>query len=185
VFSGVSFALERGEALLLKGPNGSGKTSLLRVVAGLLPTTGDNLKNGFATAFLAAEVALKPANLLIDELSFWARLDGRGDRVTDALERFDLRPLAGVPCRMLSAGQRRRAGLARLWAQDADLWLLDEPSLGLDDASVARLAKACADHLANGGAIIAATHVDFGLSAPELQLSAREMHASAREMHAE
>lgn len=172
VFAGVGMSVAAGEAVVLRGPNGTGKTSLIRLIAGLLPLAAGRLDNPFATALLGTDAALKPDATLAGELGFWARLDGApASRVSDALARFDLAPLADLPCRVLSAGQRRRAALARVWVQEARLWLLDEPSVGLDDASVVRLADACTAHLADGGLIVAATHVDFGLRGRELRLA--------------
>lgn len=163
IFDGVGLAVGRGGALLVQGPNGAGKSSLLRLLAGLLPPVAGTLTNPFRTAYLGHDNALKSDRSLAQELRFWAGLDGAGDRWRAALDRFDLRPLADLPTRLLSSGQKRRAALARTWASGAELWLLDEPSVGLDAASLDRLAAACAEHRAAGGLIVAATHVPLGL----------------------
>lgn len=163
IFDGVALRLPRGGALLVQGPNGAGKSSLLRVLAGLLRPVAGTLHNPFGTAYLGHDNALKADRSLAQELRFWARLDEAGDRWRTALDRFDLAPLAELPTRLLSSGQKRRAALARTWASGADLWLLDEPSVGLDSASLDRLAAACAEHRAAGGLIVAATHVPLGL----------------------
>jgi heme exporter protein A len=102
-----------------------------------------------------------------DELAHWARLDGTADRLPAAMAAMNVAALADVPCKHLSSGQRRRAGLARVIASGADLWLLDEPTAGLDTASSALLAAAMATHRAAGGLIIAAVHGDIGLTNPQ------------------
>ncbi len=163
IFEDVALQVTRGGALLVRGPNGAGKSSLLRLLAGLLPPAAGRLSNPFRTAYLGHDNVLKLDRTLGDELRFWARLDGAAGRVDEALARFDLAPLADLPTRVLSSGQKRRAALARTWASGAELWLLDEPSVGLDMASIDRLAAACADHRAQGGLIVAATHVPLGI----------------------
>ena len=163
VFDRVDLQVPAGGALLVRGPNGVGKSSLLRVLAGLLRPAAGRLSNPFRTAYLGHDNALKPDRSLTQELRFWARLDGAEARWREALDRFDLAPLADLPTRVLSSGQKRRAALARTWASGAQLWLLDEPSVGLDAASIDRLAAACADHRTAGGLVIAATHVPMGI----------------------
>jgi heme exporter protein A len=178
VFRGLSFALEAGEALLLTGPNGSGKSSLLRLLAGLLPPWSGRLAwNGEDVAddkaghrarlhFVGHQDALKPVLTAAETLAFWAGLRG-GDAVAPALDRLRLTPLADTPCRYLSAGQRRRLALARLLASAAPLWLLDEPTTGLDAASVEAFETILAEHRAGGGIVIASTHVPLSLAAPK------------------
>jgi heme exporter protein A len=178
VFRGLSFALEAGEALVLTGPNGSGKSSLLRLMAGLLPPWSGTLAwdgEGIARDpaahrarlhYLGHQDAVKPALTAAETLAFWAGLRGGGLAVGAALRRFRLDGLAETPCRFLSAGQRRRLALARLIASPAPLWLLDEPTTGLDAASVADLEAAVAEHCAGGGIVVAATHIPLGLAAP-------------------
>ncbi len=167
LFEGLAFSVDPGGALHLEGPNGSGKSSLLRLLAGLLEPAGGTIAGGGSRGWLGHDVALKPRARLGDELAFWARLDGGSDRLAAAMAAMNGAGLAGVPCRHLSSGQRRRAGLARVLAAGADLWLLDEPTAGLDTASAALLAEAMAAHRASGGMVVAAVHGDIGLSAPD------------------
>lgn len=174
LFKGVSFALQPGEALLLTGPNGVGKSSLLRIIAGLLPAFSGHVETSGRLALADEHMALDPRLPLADALGYWARIDDGGDQaVADALATFDLTRLAEVPVRMLSTGQRRRATLARVHAANAAIWLLDEPGNGLDAASLALLAEAMAAHRAKGGIILAASHQMLDLpGAPSLTLEA-------------
>ena len=167
VFEGVTLYVERGGALQVEGRNGAGKSSLLRILAGLLAPAEGRIDNPFGIGWLGADATLKPGMTLARELDYWARLDGRLGAVGLALAAFDLTPLADLPVEILSSGQRRRAALARVHASGAELWLLDEPAVGLDTASVALLASAIAAHRAGGGAVIVATHGDIGLDAPQ------------------
>ncbi len=182
VFAGLSFALEAGTALLLTGANGAGKSSLLRLLAGLIPPAegvllwqgqdalADRAAHARRLRYLSHQDALKPALTARENLAFFARLWG-GDAEA-ALAALDLLPLADLPARVLSAGQKRRLALARLaLGADAPLWLLDEPTVGLDTASVARLGALLARHRAAGGMVIAATHLPLPLlDARELRL---------------
>ncbi len=166
LFDGIGFTLAPGGALQLEGPNGSGKSSLLRILAGLLSPSDGAVSGGGERGFLGHETALKARIALGDELRHWARLDGGETRLAAAMAAMNLTGLAEVPCRHLSSGQRRRAGLARVLASGAPLWLLDEPTAGLDLASSAMLAAAMAAHRAVGGMVVAAVHGDIGLAAP-------------------
>lgn len=169
IFDNVTFTLTPGGALQVEGPNGAGKSSLLRLLAGLLTPAAGTIANPFAAAFAGHDTALKPGPTLADELGHWARLDGAAPgAVAAALAAFDLIPLAGLPCGLLSSGQRRRASQARVMASGAPLWLLDEPGVGLDTASLARLAAAIAAHRAGGGLVVASTHTGIGIDAPQM-----------------
>ena len=170
---GLSFALGPGEALVVTGPNGAGKSSLLRVAAGLLAPGAGTVKRSGTVALLGEGAALDVERPLADALGFWARLDGAGEgAVAEALHALGLAPLADLPVRMLSTGQRRRAALARVVAGGADLWLLDEPANGLDAGSVGVLEGLIAAHRARGGAVMMATHLALDVpGAGELALS--------------
>ena len=167
VFDGVGFTIRPGEALEIGGPNGAGKSSLLRMIGGLLTPAAGTIANPFTVAWAGHETALKPGITLGDELRHWARLDGAIPAVVAALDAFGLTPLADLPTGILSSGQRRRAALARVMASGAALWLLDEPGVGLDAASLALLAAAIGTHRAGGGLVVVATHADVGLVAPQ------------------
>lgn len=176
VFRDLAFSLSRGGALVLTGANGSGKSSLLRLMAGLLPPESGTLAWGEQrvvddpaahrdrVSYLGHLDAVKPVLSALENLIFWARLaDGGHADAVRALDGFGLTPLADLPGRVLSAGQRRRVALARLLLAPTKLWLLDEPSVGLDRDSLMRLEAACAGHRARGGRIVVATHAAIDL----------------------
>jgi heme exporter protein A len=171
VFAGVSFSVGGGEALLVTGRNGAGKSSLLRVIAGLVRLSGGRLDlDGGADAsigeqahYLGHQDAVKPALSVRENLSFWADyLGARGTPIT-ALKTVGLDALADLPAAYLSAGQKRRLSIARLLAVKRPIWLLDEPTSALDAPSQAMLAKVMQAHLRSRGLIIAATHGAIGL----------------------
>ena len=179
VFAGLSFALGGGEALLVTGRNGAGKSSLLRVVAGLVRHAGAlaleggdrELTIGEQAHYLGHQDALKGALTVAENLAFWS--DYLGGHAERALEAVGLAPLAGLPAAYLSAGQKRRLSLARLAAVKRPLWLLDEPSSVLDESGRTTLAELMRDHLAGGGIVIAASHGPIGLErARELKMDA-------------
>ncbi len=178
VFAGLDFAVGSGQALLLVGPNGSGKSSLLRLMSGLArPVEGAISWNGDAIAddpeqhaarlhYVGHLDAVKPSLTVAENLAAWVELRGMGGDVARGLNRFGLLPLADMPARLLSAGQRRRLALARIVASPAALWLLDEPTVALDRKSVAALEAAVAEHLGSGGAVVLSSNVDVGLVDP-------------------
>ena len=160
---GVSFTLNPGEALILRGPNGIGKTTLLRCVADLQsPVEGRIEMPADAVAYAAHADGLKSALTVAENLRFWAHIFGR-DAVSRALEQMELTALADRPALALSAGQKRRLGLARLLVSGRPLWILDEPTVSLDSASVGRFADMIRALLSGGGAALMATQIDLGL----------------------
>jgi heme exporter protein A len=161
LFEGLDLALEPGGAALVTGPNGAGKSSLIRLAAGLLRAARGNVERSARAALTDEGLALDPKLSLAGALAFWARLDGADPAA--AMAAMGLGPLAGVPVRMLSTGQRKRAALARVLASGAPLWLLDEPANGLDSDGEARLEAAMAAHRARGGAVLAASHQPLAL----------------------
>lgn len=159
LFEGLSFALAPGGALLVTGANGAGKSSLLRLVAGLLEPTAGHIELDVSLALLASDPALKPDQTVERELRFWAGLDSApAERVAAACETMAVTPLLSFRCGQLSSGQRQRVAIARTIASGARLWLLDEPTSALDTQSEARLVAAIAAHRAAGGMVMAATH---------------------------
>lgn len=181
VFAGLDFALSAGEALIVTGRNGAGKSSLLRMIAGLVRIAGGRLQLEGGdpelsipeqTHYLGHQDALKPSLSVQENLHFWSRYLGNGLGLeAGALAEVGLEALAELPAGYLSAGQRRRLSLARLLAVKRPIWLLDEPSSALDAASQSRLVDLMRQHRVGGGLVIAATHGPLGLeSARELRL---------------
>jgi heme exporter protein A len=178
VLSGISFRLGAGEAAVLRGPNGSGKTTLLRTLAGLQPPMDGAVSvPPEEIAYAAHADGLKPTLTVAENLRFWAAIYGTGD-MRAAMERFRLADLARRPAGALSAGQKRRLGLARLLVTGRRVWLLDEPTVSLDAGSVALFAEAVRAHLAQGGLALIATHIDLGLEARVIDVSS--FRATAR-----
>lgn len=164
LFEGLSLSLGAGEAAFVSGPNGIGKSSLLRLIAGLLEPAAGVLTVEGCLALASEELALDRMQTLSRALGFWAKLDGRSEAdVQTALGAFGIKHLADVPVRIFSTGQRKRAILARTMASGADIWLLDEPGNGLDTASLDRLNTAMAAHRAAGGIVVAASHQPLDL----------------------
>ena len=188
IFQGLGFTVPPGGALILLGPNGSGKSSLLRLLAGLLrPAAGEifwgeqSLRrereaHAGRTHYLGHQDAVKTVLTVEENLAFWARLHdpaAASEKMAAALAAFALTSLARMPGKLLSAGQRRRLALARLLAAPAPLWLLDEPSVGLDMDSLGRLEGILAGHRAAGGTVILSTHAEIALPDAEILELAR------------
>lgn len=174
VFSDVGFALGKGESLIVTGPNGAGKSTLLRVIAGLLPSSAGRIvfedggeewpTLGGALHYLGHRNAMKAALTVTENLRFWQDYNGAAHLAVDeALEAVGLEAIGHLPFGYLSTGQRRRASIARLLVNHRPIWLLDEPTAGLDKASEERFAGLMRTHLEGGGIIVAATHLPLGL----------------------
>jgi heme exporter protein A len=186
----LSFEVAAGEALVLRGANGAGKTTLLRTISGLLPPlsgritlsgTADGIEVGERAHYIGHANAIKGRLSVRENLAFWASFLGGPPDTAAALEQLGLTELADVPANYLSAGQKRRLGLARLIAAPRPLWLLDEPTVSLDQASRERFAGLMRAHLDTGGLMIAATHVDLGLGAVRtLELAASPVETGDR-----
>lgn len=174
VFSNVSFSLDDGGSLLVTGPNGAGKSTLLRVVAGLLPAaTGSARLEGGGEAFATPQAAchylghlngMKTALTVRENLDFWRKFLGEPHLETEeALEMVGLGGIGHLPFGYLSTGQKRRAAIVRLLVSYRPVWLLDEPTAGLDKASEAQFTALMRAHLEDGGVVVAATHLPLGL----------------------
>jgi len=182
VFENLSFSLEAGQLLILEGANGSGKTSLLRLIAGLLePHSGEICVDGVANSeqrahcvgWLGHDDGIKPQLSSFEVLGFFARLYGTDPGAAGpALREVGLTRLADLPCHHLSAGQKRRLALARLKVCARSLWLMDEPLSALDDEGRALAADMIGHHIAQGGIAIAATHETLDIRALHLRLGA-------------
>jgi len=160
LFRGLSFELNAGEALQVVGPNGTGKSSLLRILAGLLRPMAGAVERSGPVALLDERLPLDGDQPLARDLAFWNRIDGGGYGETN-LARLGLDTLADVPARYLSTGQRKRAAILVSNARRAPLWLLDEPLNGLDTQAAASFQGQVADHLAQGGVAVIASHQPF------------------------
>jgi heme exporter protein A len=171
----LSFDVRAGQTLLILGRNGVGKTTLLRCLAGLQPAASGQIKMATdSTAYAAHTDGVKLQLTVLENLQFWADVFGTSQNGTShidtALDAFDLKPLATRLVVTLSAGQRRRLGLARMLLSNRPLWLFDEPTVSLDDRSVALFADVIKSHLNAAGAVIIATHTELGIPADRLNL---------------
>ncbi|MCO5132164.1 MAG: heme ABC exporter ATP-binding protein CcmA [Xanthobacteraceae bacterium] len=183
IFDGLDFMAEAGEALAVVGANGAGKTSLLRLIAGLIAPAGGTLALDGGGAdlsvaerahYLGHRDALKSALSVTENLAFWrAALGGATANLDTALKAVGLDHIADLPAAYLSAGQRRRLSIARLLAVRRPLWLLDEPTSSLDAGGQAMMADLMRDHLGGGGIIVAATHLPLGIAARQLRIGER------------
>ena len=168
VLEGLFFALAPGRALVLRGPNGSGKTTLLRTIAGLQPPLEGGVDGaGERIAYAAHADGLKTMLSVGENLWFWAKVFGMTE-IAPALRAFNLEVLEDRLAGTLSAGQKRRLGLARLMVTGRPVWVLDEPTVSLDTASVALFADAVQVHLGQGGSALMATHIDLGIPEAEV-----------------
>ena len=182
VFSGLDFEAAAGEAVAVTGRNGSGKTSLLRLIGGLLAPAGGtiDLEGGEAELTLPEQAhylghrdALKPALSVLENLSFWRDfLGGATGDAGQSLAKVGLDHAMHLPAAFLSAGQRRRLSIARLLSVKRPIWLLDEPTSALDASGQTMFVGVMRDHLAAGGLIVAATHAQLGIEARELRIGA-------------
>lgn len=182
IFSGLSFTLARGQALMVTGPNGAGKSTLLRIIAGLLPPAAGSVDLrgadetwpdiGSAAHYLGHLNAMKTALSLEENLSFWRDFLGAPKLMPHkALDEVGLGEIGHLPFAYLSTGQRRRAAIARLLVSYRPIWLLDEPTAGLDRMAEQRFSRLMQEHLEEGGMIVAATHLPLGIKgAQELKM---------------
>ncbi len=172
VLEHVGLDLAAGEVLVLRGPNGSGKTTLLRTLAGLQPALAGRIDCApDAIAYAAHADGIKATLSVAENLAFWAGIYGVID-IKNALQSFEIEHLSDRMAQNLSAGQKRRLGLARLLVTGRPIWMLDEPTVSLDIASVKLFAGVVRRHLGEGGAALIATHVDLGLQAQDLDITA-------------
>jgi len=185
LFSGVSFMLESGQGLVVTGPNGTGKSTLLRIMAGLLPPSEGSISveggegHGSVAAichYLGHLNGMKAALTVRENLLFWQRFSGEPHlRPNEALAIVGLQGIEHLPFGYLSTGQRRRIAIARLLLNHRPVWLLDEPTAGLDRASEMRFGELMREHLGQGGIVLAATHQPLGLKgAQELRLGEKD-----------
>ncbi|MGJ8615712.1 MAG: heme ABC exporter ATP-binding protein CcmA [Sulfitobacter sp.] len=172
VLTGLGFNLAPGKALIVRGPNGAGKTTLLRTIAGLQPCLRGEISGAAdQIAYAGHADGLKAMLSVTENLSFWAAVFGQYG-IDAALDAYALRPLADRLAGTLSAGQKRRLGLARLLVTGRSIWVLDEPTVSLDADATKMFADAVRAHLGQGGSALIATHIDLGLEAEVLDVSA-------------
>ena len=175
VFSDLDFELPPGRALILSGANGSGKSSLMKIIAGLLPAQsgkisiddqdilGDKDWISHNICYLAHKNGMKPEMTVAENLAFWANMEHHDGDVRQEAVKIGIDHCLDLPVCYLSSGQGRRAALTRVLCHPGKFWLLDEPTVGLDSAGVDLLANLMNDHLKSGGRILAATHIELGI----------------------
>ena len=164
VLAELRFSVVAGQALILRGPNGAGKTTLLRTLAGLQPPVTGTITGGReAIAYAAHSDGLKSMLSVAENLQFWASIFGTKE-IEPALTAYQLQPLRDRLAGTLSAGQKRRLGLARMLVTGRAIWAMDEPTVSLDTVAVEMFANAVRAHLGQGGAAVIATHIDLGLA---------------------
>ncbi len=184
LLEGVTFDVAAGQALILRGPNGLGKTTLLRSLAGLQrPEVGQVDLAEDDAVYAGHSDGIKSTLTVRENLTFWARVFGTSD-IAAAISMFALDDLVDRAGGMLSAGQKRRLGLARLMVTGRKFWMLDEPTVSLDQASVAQFATMIRAHLAAGGSAIIATHIDLGLGDDAQVLDLSQFRATTPKLHA-
>ena len=180
VLGNVSFAIAPGQALILRGPNGAGKTTLLRTIAGLQKPLSGVIEGADETIAYAGHAdGLKAMLSVAENLQFWAQVFGHSD-IDAALAAYQLGPLIDRLAGTLSAGQKRRLGLARLMVTGRPVWVLDEPTVSLDADAVAMFASAVTAHLGAGGMALIATHIDLGLNAQTFDITPYRATADTR-----
>ena len=174
IFSDLNFSVSGGQAMVVTGPNGSGKSTLLRIICGLLPAAygevqleigAEMLKASSLIHYLGHQNAMKPALSVRENLDFWQKFHGeKALEIEDALEAVGLPDIDHLPFGYLSTGQKRRVSIAKLLMSDRPIWVVDEPTAGLDRASEKRFAELMGEKLEDGGIIVAATHIPLGLA---------------------
>ena len=167
LLSGVDFALNAGQILVLRGANGLGKTSLLRCIAGLQNPVEGQITAPEAVAYSGHADGLKGQMTVLENLAFWSSVY-HGPSPEVALDAYDLHALADRPAANLSAGQKRRLGLARMQVSGCALWVMDEPTVSLDADNVALFRAALDRHVQSGGAAVITTHIDLAIASAKL-----------------
>ena len=167
LLSGVDFALNAGQILVLRGANGLGKTSLLRCIAGLQNPVEGQITAPETVAYSGHADGLKGQMTVLENLAFWSSIY-QGPSPEVALDAYDLHALADRPAANLSAGQKRRLGLARMQVSGCALWVMDEPTVSLDADNVALFRAALDRHVQSGGAAVITTHIDLAIASAKL-----------------
>ena len=182
VFRDLEFKIKPGTLLKMIGPNGSGKSTLLKTLSGLIEATSGDITSDESSVlgdhewisghicYLGHKNALKREFTVFENIEFWARLWNNPDRIASVMEKMGISHLSDTPVRYLSSGQARRTALARSMCHAANIWLFDEPTVGLDDQGLKLLSIAMQHHLDGGGMIICATHVDLGIHSEDMNI---------------